>query len=113
LYAGQADTSAPAESTARIRARWRNGTVAFARLWADERYERIRRAIRHGPPVSSRGWPSGQPPRELGWRDHDELGSRPCKADVHELVEAIALGRELDQDDDLALHPLEATDRPA
>ena len=51
------------------------------------------------------------PPRELGRRDNHQFGRRPCQADVEELVEPVALGRELDEDDDLALHPLEAADR--
>jgi hypothetical protein len=39
------------------------------------------------------------------------LRGRTGEPDVEELVKAIALGRELDEDDDIALHPLEAADR--
>jgi hypothetical protein len=48
---------------------------------------------------------SRQAPRELGRRDHDELGRRPGQADVEELLEPLAVGRKLDENDDLVLHP--------
>src|ERR1700690_2879878 len=52
-----------------------------------------------------------QPPRQLRRCDDDELGRRAGQADVEELVEPLARDGELDEDDDLALHPLEAADR--
>jgi hypothetical protein len=52
-----------------------------------------------------------QPACEGRRRDDDEFGRRPSQADVEELIQALAVGRELDENDDLALHALEAADR--
>ena|SRR5450830_329186 len=54
---------------------------------------------------------SPKPPRHLRRGDDDQFGRRPSQANVEELVETVAVDRELDEDDDLALHALEAADR--
>lgn len=54
---------------------------------------------------------SPKPPRHLRRGDDDQFGRCPSQPDVEEIVEAVAVGRELDENDDLALHALEAADR--
>jgi hypothetical protein len=49
--------------------------------------------------------------KRCAWRWHHKFGRGPSQANIEELVEAVAVGRELDENDDLALHALGAADR--